>query len=489
MAEEEDEGPVSQTSYGLAQNPLMPMGDPLAYARVASAPEASVPRIQTQGMQPQAIMRPQPLNVPDMGGSRGGGAESPNQLQPSMQAYDPNQLTGGLSSLNQLLQLKGMESLIAPGSSTTTTTSASDVPMGGSASGPHSRNVSATSAGGYQDLVDAAAAKYGLDPKQLTHQLFRESGYNPEIKSKAGALGIGQFMPGTAPRYGMQVGNGVDERKDPAKSIEGAAHYMSDLKKMFNGNDQLALMGYNWGEGNVQKWLRNGADPSKVPDETQKYVRDITGRPIGPNQANVPAKGAAPMAAMVAAAGGGFKVPGAAPAFGAQPKAGDMSPHGGPYVSSGGKIYATDGDGRIVGQAVTEIAPDLKPSKAGSDSEPDKAPSQSLPLAPIGNDQGTPNLGGGITQPALKPEDIKPPASSGGPHGGGGKPDETPATAPTTTTTTTTTNPIAQTMGNDPRLQNLWKFMLIRSLFPQLQFRNIGYDPWAVHRFGQGGGY
>jgi hypothetical protein len=42
---------------------------------------------------------------------------------------------------------------------------------------------------------------------------------------------------------------------------------------------------------------------------------------------------------------------------------------------------------------------------------------------------------------------------------------------------------------NSDQMQKLWKYMLIKSLFPQLKFKNIGYDPWAVHKFGQGGGY
>lgn len=498
MAYEDDEGPVSQTNYGLASNPLMPMGDPLAYARVNAVPEANVPRIAVQGMQPQAIMRPQPLNVPDMGGGHGGGAESPNALSPVVQQYNDNQLLGGGNALNQLLQLEAMKGLVAPESGTTTSTttrSASDVPMGGSPSGPHPRNVSPENAGSWQNEINQKAAQYGNDPKLMTRLFYKESTYDPNAKSPAGALGFGQFMPGTAPRYGMRVDmvngkvdpNGVDERTDPHKSIDAANRYYADLKKMFNGNDQLALMGYNWGEGNVQKWLKNGADPSKAPGQTQDYVKFITGRPIAPNvNPNVASAGAAPMAALVAASGG-FKVPpAAAPAFGEQPKPGQMSPHGGPYVQTKEGVFATDEDGKIVGHAVHEIAPDLKPSKTGSDSEPAKAPSQpDVKLPPIGNDQGTPNLGGGITQPQLDPgkivnPDVPAPAS---------KPvasDKPPAE--TTTTTTSTPTPLAS-MGADPRLQNLWKFMLIRSLFPQIQFRNVGYDPWAVHKFGQGGGY
>jgi hypothetical protein len=80
-------------------------------------------------------------------------------------------------------------------------------------------------------------------------------------------------MPATAARYGVDV-------RDPASSIAGAAHYMSDLTRMFGGNTGLALAGYNWGEGNVSAWLASGANPNAMPAETRNYVQAITGQPI-----------------------------------------------------------------------------------------------------------------------------------------------------------------------------------------------------------------
>ena len=125
-------------------------------------------------------------------------------------------------------------------------------------------------AGPYQPLIDASAAKYGIDPTWLTRLLHQENGFRPTGTSPAGAQGIAQFMPGTAARYGVNV-------NDPSSSIEGAAHYLSDNLTMFGGNQGLATAAYNWGEGNVQKWLKSGGG---VPKETQQYVSSITGTPI-----------------------------------------------------------------------------------------------------------------------------------------------------------------------------------------------------------------
>lgn len=139
-----------------------------------------------------------------------------------------------------------------------------------------SRQVGSASFGGsatYQPLIAAASQQYGLDPSLLARQLNQESGFNPHAVSSAGAIGIAQFMPGTAARYGV-------DPHDPTSSIEGAAHYMGDLTRQFGGNTGLALAGYNWGEGNVSRWLAAGADPDAMPAQTRNYVQSITGRPI-----------------------------------------------------------------------------------------------------------------------------------------------------------------------------------------------------------------
>jgi len=77
-----------------------------------------------------------------------------------------------------------------------------------------------------------------------------------------------QLMPGTAARYGVR------NRFDPAQSIMGGAHYLSDLLQLFNGNVSLALAGYNAGEGAVIKY-GNRVPPFK---ETRYYVQNISAR-------------------------------------------------------------------------------------------------------------------------------------------------------------------------------------------------------------------
>jgi hypothetical protein len=125
----------------------------------------------------------------------------------------------------------------------------------------------------FRDDYIAAAEKYGVDPVTLVRQGKQESGFDPRAVSPAGATGIAQFMPQTAARFGIDPNNAE-------QSIDAQGRYMAANQKMFDGNQGLALAAYNWGEGNVQKWLQSGADPNAVPEETRNYVQTISGKPL-----------------------------------------------------------------------------------------------------------------------------------------------------------------------------------------------------------------
>lgn len=125
----------------------------------------------------------------------------------------------------------------------------------------------------YRPIMEKSAVANGVNPETMARLLNQESGFNPNATSPAGAQGIAQFMPATAKQYGVNP-------NDPSSAIPGASKYLGDLTKQFGGNEGLALAAYNWGPGNVQKWVAGGADPAKVPAETQKYVQAITGKPI-----------------------------------------------------------------------------------------------------------------------------------------------------------------------------------------------------------------
>ena len=117
----------------------------------------------------------------------------------------------------------------------------------------------------YAGLIAQAAARHNLDPHLVHAVISAESAYNPRATSHAGAMGLMQLMPATAERFG--VGNAYD----PAANIQGGTRYLRWLLNYFKGNINLALAGYNAGEGAVVKY-KYQIPPYK---ETQTYVSRV----------------------------------------------------------------------------------------------------------------------------------------------------------------------------------------------------------------------
>lgn len=117
-------------------------------------------------------------------------------------------------------------------------------------------------------LIVDAGSRNGVDPVLLYAIMHRESAFKQRAVSHKGARGLMQLMPATAARFG------VSNIFDPRQNIEGGARYMKFLLNFFDGSVDLALAGYNAGEGAVLKYRR------RVPpyNETQEYVRRITQR-------------------------------------------------------------------------------------------------------------------------------------------------------------------------------------------------------------------
>lgn len=107
--------------------------------------------------------------------------------------------------------------------------------------------------------------RYGLPQGLLAAVSMQESRGNPNAKSPDGAKGLFQFMPKTAERFKIK-----GREFDPVAASDAAARYLKTLIQMF-GNVELALAGYNAGEGNVQKY-GNKIPPFK---ETRDYVPGV----------------------------------------------------------------------------------------------------------------------------------------------------------------------------------------------------------------------
>lgn len=110
-----------------------------------------------------------------------------------------------------------------------------------------------------------SARRWNVGAALLAAQLQAESGFDPGARSPAGALGIAQFMPGTARTYGLR------DPMDPVAAIDAQAHLMRDLLRRL-GSVPLALAAYNAGPGRVQACMCVPPIP-----ETQAYVARILG--------------------------------------------------------------------------------------------------------------------------------------------------------------------------------------------------------------------
>lgn len=113
------------------------------------------------------------------------------------------------------------------------------------------------------DLVKRASAATGVDSSLIRGVIQAESAGNAKALSPKGAVGLMQLMPSTAAELGV-------DPTDPAQNVLGGARYLASLLKRFDGDETLALAGYNAGPGAVDRY--GGVPPYR---ETRNYVSSV----------------------------------------------------------------------------------------------------------------------------------------------------------------------------------------------------------------------
>jgi len=133
--------------------------------------------------------------------------------------------------------------------------------------------------------------------KLFEAQQFVESANNPKAVSPVGATGLMQVMPATAVKPGFNLPNIFDFAaskgipvgprneatatallQDPKIGAEYGQAYMTAMLKKYDNDPVPALAAYNWGPGNTDKWIADGADMDKLPTETRKYIPAVLAR-------------------------------------------------------------------------------------------------------------------------------------------------------------------------------------------------------------------
>ena len=105
----------------------------------------------------------------------------------------------------------------------------------------------------------------------------QESGGDQSAVSSAGAIGVMQVMPDTAPEAAALAGLPWDEeayRKDATYNRILGIAYLSEMLRRYDGDVELALAAYNAGPGRADEYA---AGRGNLPAETQDYVARIAG--------------------------------------------------------------------------------------------------------------------------------------------------------------------------------------------------------------------
>jgi soluble lytic murein transglycosylase len=127
----------------------------------------------------------------------------------------------------------------------------------------------------YAHIVRGHARNHDLDPSLLAAVVYVESRFDPNARSEAGAIGLMQLLPATAKGIALRTGGTrfvIADLRDPEINVRYGSWYLDHLRDRY-GDTKLALAAYHAGQGNVERWQREGL--GIVFAETRAYLNEV----------------------------------------------------------------------------------------------------------------------------------------------------------------------------------------------------------------------
>lgn len=137
----------------------------------------------------------------------------------------------------------------------------------------------------YQDIIEKEAETYGLDPSLVYAVVKAESNFDPDAKSRAGAMGLMQITPATFQWLQTKLPGESEMTEqallEPEVNVKYGCYFLSMLLSIYS-EPKTALCAYNAGMGTVDKWLNDkeispdGVTLAQIPyGETEHYSASV----------------------------------------------------------------------------------------------------------------------------------------------------------------------------------------------------------------------
>lgn len=136
----------------------------------------------------------------------------------------------------------------------------------------------------FMEVIAEQSQKRKVNPLLVTALIRQESRFEPDIKSRVGAVGLMQMMPKTGAWAARSLKITDYALENPNDNIKLGTWFLGEIHRVFNNNSLFAVASYNAGQGNLSRWLHNKEpmDPDEfveaIPfDETRDYVKQVFG--------------------------------------------------------------------------------------------------------------------------------------------------------------------------------------------------------------------